>query len=178
MKKSLIILASLGLGLAATLPALDMNSALDSASKAASNPKGALQGAGNAATDKAMAELTKKLKNVQNEYGPIVFVSGKADLEADKCERTLKAMDGIIKQYPGFKVQVEGYTDNKGKAAANLSLSQKRAEAVVAWLSSHLHTPSDRMAAKGFGDASPIASNKTAAGRAKNRRVDFSVTRL
>ena len=95
-----------------------------------------------------------------------------------KCNNTLKAIDGIIKQYPGFKVQIEGHTDNKGKAAANLKLSQSRAEAVVSWLTSNLQTPADRMVAKGFGDTVAIADNKTEAGRVKNRRVDFSVTKM
>jgi outer membrane protein OmpA-like peptidoglycan-associated protein len=160
--------------MAAPAFSFDLNGAMDSASKAAKDPSSAAASVGGAAMD----ALTKKLKNVQNEKGPIVFVSGKADVDAAKCEKTLKAIDGIIKQYPGFKVQVEGHTDNKGKAAANLALSQKRAEAVVAWLTSHLQTPKERMTAKGFGDTQPIADNKSAAGRAKNRRVDFSVTKI
>lgn len=158
--------------------AYDWEKAVDQAGKASENPGGTLEQAGNAVGDKAMAELTKKLKNVQNQKGPIVFKTGKADLDVKKCERTLKAIDGIIKQYPGFKVQIEGHTDNQGKAQANLELSQKRAEAVVTWLREHLQTPAERMTPKGFGDAKPIATNKTPAGRARNRRVDFSVTRL
>jgi outer membrane protein OmpA-like peptidoglycan-associated protein len=154
--------------------AFDLGGAIDGASKAVKDPDSAVKALG----DKAGEELTKKLKSVQNEKGPIVFKTGKADLDAAKCERTLKSIDGIIKQYPGFKVQIEGHTDNKGNAAANLTLSQKRAEAVVSWLISHLQTPADRMSAKGFGDSKPIADNKTEAGRAKNRRVDFSVTKL
>jgi outer membrane protein OmpA-like peptidoglycan-associated protein len=122
--------------------------------------------------------LTAKLKAVQNEKGPIVFKLGKAELDAAKCEQTLKSIDGLIKNAPGFKVQIEGHTDNKGKAASNLKLSQARAEAVRQWLIDHLQTPADRMSAKGFGDTAPIASNKTEAGRAKNRRVDFSVSKL
>ena len=163
--------------LASSVLALDLGGAIDSAAKAAKDPNAALKEAGDSATDQALASLTKKLKSVQNEYGPIVFVSGKADLDAKKCERTLKSIDATIRQYPGFKVQIEGHTDNKGKAASNLALSQKRAEAVVAWLVANLQTPADRMTAKGFGDTQAIASNKTAAGRAKNRRVDFSVTK-
>src|SRR5687767_11022045 len=89
-----------------------------------------LGGLGDAAGKMAMDKLTKELKASQNKYGPIVFVTGKADLNAKKCERTLKAIDGIIKKYPGFKVQIEGHTDNKGKKESNLELSQKRAEAV------------------------------------------------
>ena len=175
MRHSLLAAALL---LAAPAFSFDLNSAVDSASKAVKDPNAAANSAANAVGDKAMEELTKKLKSVQNDKGPIVFKNGKADVDASKCEKTLKAIDGIIKQYPGFKVQVEGYTDNKGKAASNLKLSADRAKAVVSWLTGHLQTPADRMVSKGFGDASPIADNKTEAGRAKNRRVDFSVTKM
>lgn len=160
--------------LAAGLPALDMGGMLEKATKAAENP-GSLA---DAAKDKAGEELLKKLKKVQNEKGPIAFKTGSADLDSKKCLNTLKAIDGIIKKYPGFKVQIEGHTDNKGSADANKALSQKRAEAVVAWLTANLQTPADRMEAKGYGPDKPIADNKTEKGRGKNRRVDFSISKL
>ncbi len=115
---------------------------------------------------------------MQNEKGPIVITSGKATLEADKCLNTLKAIDGIVKQYTMFKVTVQGHTDNKGPAAVNKKLSQDRAQAVIDWLKANLQTPTERMQAKGFGPEKPIADNKTEKGRAKNRRVDFSVSKL
>jgi len=160
---------------AAPLAAYDLGGVMDKAAAAAKDPNKAAQSAGNAAADSAAATLTKKLKSVQNEKGPIVFVKGKADLDAKKCERTLKSIDGLIKNAPGFKVTIEGHTDNTGKADANLKLSQARAEAVVKWLTEHLQTPADRMEAKGYGDSKPIADNKTEKGRAKNRRVEIEV---
>jgi outer membrane protein OmpA-like peptidoglycan-associated protein len=179
MKKHLsLALLLAAAGIAGKASAFDLGNAVDKAAAAAKDPKAAAQSAGNAAGDAAAASLTKKLKAVQNEKGPIVFVKGKADLDAKKCERTLKSIDGLIKNAPGFKVTIEGHTDNTGKAEANLKLSQARAEAVVKWLTEHLQTPADRMVAKGFGDTQPIADNKTAKGRAKNRRVDFSVSKL
>ena len=128
-----------------------------------------------AATDVAMNQLTKKLKNVQNEKGPIVFKTGSADVDASKCEKTLKAIHEIVMDYSAFRVQIEGHTDNVGKPASNLTLSQKRAESVMNYLVMNYKTPADRLSAKGFGDTKPIADNKTDAGKAKNRRVDFSV---
>ncbi len=172
MKK--IILTTLVLGLSAQLTAIDLGGVINAADKISKDPKAAGQMAG----DQAGAQLTAKLKSVQNEKGPIVFKKGKADVDASKCERTLKSIDGIIKQFPGFKVEIQGHTDNKGKAAANLALSQKRAEAVRQWLIDHLQTPADAMSAKGYGDTAPIASNKAEAGRSKNRRVDFAVTKI
>ena len=55
-----------------------------------------------------------------------------------------------MKEQPSLRIGVYGHTDNKGKAKTNLALSQKRAEAVVAWLKGHLQTPADRMEAKGY----------------------------
>lgn len=119
--------------------------------------------------------LTKKLKNVQNEKGPIVFKTGSAVIDVAKCKKTLDTIVSILNNYPGLKVQVEGHTDNVGNPKANLSLSQKRAEAVVDWLVKQGKVPSERLTAKGFGDTKPIADNKTAEGRNKNRRVDFTI---
>lgn len=129
-------------------------------------------------SDVGMKELSRKLKNVQNEKGPIVFVTGKADLDASKCENTLKTTADIIKAFPGFLVQIEGHTDSVGGAKANMTLSQKRAEAVMAYLVSKYKIDGKRLKAKGFGSTVPIASNKNKEGQAINRRVDFSVFKM
>ena len=68
------------------------------------------------------------------------------------------------------KVEIRGYTDSVGKAAYNLKLSERRAIAVKDYLVAH-GIPADLLGAEGFGEANPIASNDTAAGRAENRRV-------
>jgi outer membrane protein OmpA-like peptidoglycan-associated protein len=67
--------------------------------------------------------------------------------------------------------EIEGHTDSIGKASYNQRLSQRRAEAVINYLAEHNSIDRDRMIARGFGMSQPIASNDTAAGRAKNRRV-------
>lgn len=125
-----------------------------------------------------MKTMNASLRAVQNEKGPIVFLTGKADLDVAKCKKTLDTLATIVKKYPRFRVQVEGYTDNVGKKESNIKLSQKRAEAVVAWLVKEGKCEEKQLAAKGFGDANPIADNKTEEGRAKNRRVDFQVSKL
>jgi OmpA-OmpF porin, OOP family len=125
-----------------------------------------------------MKTMNASLRSVQNEYGPIVFVTGKATLDVEKCRKTLDTIASIVKKYPRFLVQVEGYTDNVGNKKSNLTLSQKRAEAVVAWLIKTGGVEKKQLKAKGFGDANPIADNKTEEGRAKNRRVDFQVSKL
>ena len=67
---------------------------------------------------------------------------------------------------------MEGHTDNQGSAAANQALSEKRAQAVVAWLTAH-GIPATRLSAKGFGQTKPLIDNGTEDGRAKNRRVEL-----
>ena len=72
------------------------------------------------------------------------------------------------------RVRVEGHTDNVGSAAYNKALSERRAEAVVKWLSDH-GVDKGRLSAKGIGKDQPIAPNTTDAGRALNRRVEFHI---
>ncbi len=73
---------------------------------------------------------------------------------------------------PEVRIEVAGYTDNTGSMAINMSLSQARAAAVRAYLASRGVRP-DRMVARGFGPANPVAPNATPQGRAQNRRVEL-----
>jgi len=125
----------------------------------------------------ALAAVTKKLKKVQNEKGPIKFKTGKSEVDP-ACDRTMTAIAAIMADYPGFHVQVDGHTDNIGNPDANRKLSQDRAEAVVKYLVAKNGVDGKRLSAKGFGDTKPIADNKTKKGQARNRRVDFTVTQM
>jgi OOP family OmpA-OmpF porin len=78
-----------------------------------------------------------------------------------------------LKQYPDLVIEVRGYTDNRGSAAYNLKLSQRRAEAVMHYLQSHGLT--NHMTAKGYGKEDPISDNKTQEGRLANRRVTLHI---
>lgn len=75
-----------------------------------------------------------------------------------------------LKDHPGLKVEIQGYTDGIGSVRYNLGLSQRRADAVRRYLIGQGVDP-DQLTARGYGKADPVASNATAAGRAKNRRV-------
>ena len=75
---------------------------------------------------------------------------------------------------PSFKLLIEGHTDNAGKAATNFKLSQSRADAVKKYFVDN-GVDAARVTAKGYGPSKPIADNKTAAGKAKNRRVEFTI---
>jgi len=85
---------------------------------------------------------------------------------------TLNMIVQIMKDNPEIKFDVEGYTDNSGNPAHNLSLSDARANAVRAQLIS-MGVSASRLTAKGYGETKPIADNNTPDGRANNRRVEF-----
>jgi OmpA-OmpF porin, OOP family len=87
----------------------------------------------------------------------------------------LEEVDRVLTEHPEIaKVRVEGHTDSKGSPAHNTELSDRRAKAVRKWLIAKGIAP-DRLEAKGYGPARPVASNATAAGRAANRRVEFRI---
>jgi outer membrane protein OmpA-like peptidoglycan-associated protein len=78
----------------------------------------------------------------------------------------------VLKRYPGLKVEIAGHTDNVGADAHNMSLSERRAKAVMDYFVGH-GVAADRLSAKGYGESQPIADNGKATGRAQNRRVEL-----
>jgi outer membrane protein len=89
-------------------------------------------------------------------------------------------LDGVvanIRKCNCGKVAIRGYTDSVGKPAYNQKLSERRANSVKDYLVAH-GTAADMLTAEGFGEENPVASNKTAAGRAENRRVTVQFTEL
>ena len=101
------------------------------------------------------------------------FASGQATL-TDAAARSVRAVGAYVQATPGARVRVEGHTDSQGAADANLKLSQRRADAVRDALAA-AGVPRGSVQAAGRGAASPIAENTTAAGRARNRRVDIII---
>jgi outer membrane protein OmpA-like peptidoglycan-associated protein len=80
-----------------------------------------------------------------------------------------------LKEYPSLRLSIAGHTDNLGKPEKNQTLSQARAEAVRDYLVQK-GIDAARIDATGFGDTQPVKDNKTAAGRAANRRIEFKVS--
>lgn len=103
------------------------------------------------------------------EFDRITFQTDAATLRPQSREQ-LSNIAAILKAYPPVRLKIGGYTDNSGDAAANLRLSQARAETVMTELA-NMGVARSRLEAEGFGDQHPIADNATAEGRAKNRRV-------
>lgn len=99
----------------------------------------------------------------------VEFASGKSTL-APKYNDHMKEVAAFLTKYSEVNVQIEGYTDNTGSEKKNIALSQARANAVMNALVKQ-GVAKNRLTAKGFGPADPIADNTTAEGRQANRRV-------
>lgn len=106
--------------------------------------------------------------------GEVLFVSGKADLLPQAQAKLSEVANALTQQSPDSTIVVEGHTDAQGKEAFNLDLSTRRAQAVRDYLAAHGVAP-DRIRAEGLGFSRPIGNNKTAEGRANNRRVEIVV---
>lgn len=105
----------------------------------------------------------------------VLFTTGSATLlpvSGDELDR----LASLLLEAPDYQVVINGHTDDVGDEADNLALSEQRAEAVKAYLIQQGVT-TDRIATQGFGEARPVASNDTEAGRAKNRRTTFKLSK-
>ena len=102
------------------------------------------------------------------------FAFDKSDLQP-LAKANLDKLAEVLINNPDTNINIYGYTDSKGTDEYNLSLSDRRAASVKAYLVSK-GIASSRMNTMGMGEASPIASNDTEAGRAQNRRVEFAIT--
>jgi outer membrane protein OmpA-like peptidoglycan-associated protein len=103
----------------------------------------------------------------------VLFETNEANLKPGAF-RNLNTLVAFLKENPKRDVLVEGHTDSRGSEAHNLELSQRRAEAVRSYLLDSGVSP-ERIIARGYGEAYPIAPNETAAGRQQNRRVEIVV---
>ena len=105
---------------------------------------------------------------------PVFFATNK-DVILKESFPVLESVADALKGATQIKkVRIEGHTDNRGKVAHNIELSDRRAKSVQKWLVEH-GIDATRLTAEGYGPNQPIADNKTADGRAKNRRVDFII---
>lgn len=102
----------------------------------------------------------------------VTFAVNSTELTPESDQVLMYAVE-TLKRHPAFVIEVDGHTDSTGSDKLNLALSQRRAEAVMAYLQSHGVT--NTLTAKGFGKARPIEDNKTAEGRLANRRVTLRI---
>jgi len=117
-------------------------------------------------------ELSNEEASVLGKYAKTIkFNTGKFSFKQG-ISNTLDKIAQVMNKHKEINFEIDGYTDSSGNKAKNLKLSQDRAQAVVDYLASH-GIDRSRLIAKGFGIEKPIATNKTAAGRAENRRVEI-----
>ncbi len=117
----------------------------------------------------------EKKQKVEMAAKNIYFASGSSVL-LKKSYQSLDEVAALLKEEPNatLALDIEGHTDNVGKAPSNLKLSQTRANAVATYLKKK-GIDASRLTATGYGQTQPVADNKTAAGKAKNRRVELKL---
>ncbi len=103
----------------------------------------------------------------------IFFDVNKFELK-NESQVELDKLVQLLNENPSLKIEISGHTDNVGRPADNLLLSNNRAKAVVSYLVSK-NIAAQRLTAKGFGETKPVADNKTEEGRAMNRRTEMRV---
>jgi chemotaxis protein MotB len=134
---------------------------------------------GEVAADQAQIQQLQGLVRVTLANG-ILFPEGGWELDA-KGKATIAKLAPVLKTLTGQTIQVKGYTDNvpigpelRQRFPSNVELSKARAQSVADALAAG-GVPASMITVMGFGDADPVASNDTAQGRAKNRRVVMDV---
>lgn len=134
-------------------------------------------------TTPTLVPKTKPQPQTQNEdevlqeaYNNLQFATGSAVIKEESYE-ALNKLAQLLKAKPNYLVSIEGHTDNVGSSAVNLTLSKQRAQAVRKYLVEK-GIDAKRIFTEGYGDSKPIATNTTAEGRKKNRRVEFLIIRV
>lgn len=117
--------------------------------------------------------LIKLMKQVITLEG-VLFDFDKATLRTESYPILDRAAE-ILKTYPDIIVEIQGHTCSMGSDEYNQRLSNARANSVVNYLTTHHMIESSRLIPRGYGEMSPIATNDTPEGRAKNRRMDFVI---
>lgn len=130
----------------------------------------------------ANADLARIAAIKQEERGTVITLSGAVLFASNKYEllpaaqaKLNQVAEALLVNDPESTFVVEGHTDSQGKADFNQKLSENRANAVRDYLVSH-GVAADRITAKGHGSTRPIADNKSAEGRADNRRVEIIIS--
>src|SRR5690606_18843627 len=121
-------------------------------------------------------ELSEEHEAKLNQYAKtILFNSGKSTFQKQTYP-VLQAITSILKEYPDSKFSIEGHTDSDGSDALNQKLSEDRAGAVKNYLIEN-GIDASRLSSSGYGESRPIDTNKTAAGKANNRRVEVKLVK-
>jgi OOP family OmpA-OmpF porin len=118
-------------------------------------------------------ELPEAVRKYTGAIPGISFDANKATIKATSFA-TLDEAAKVLVEYPSLRVEISGHTDTSGKAERNVQLSGERAEAVKTYLVGK-GVAAERIQTRGAGPNEPVGDNKTAAGRAANRRIEFKL---
>ncbi len=128
--------------------------------------------------ERNVTTLGNKVENLdsykQASSETVLFDLGQAVLK-DEAKQTLDAVASKVASMKHYTIEVQGYTDTTGAPELNIRLSQRRAEAVVRYLTLQGKVPLYRIQTVGYGEENPAADNKTRDGRKDNRRVEIKV---
>ena len=170
---------------AAEQAARDKAAAVDQQRAAEAEAEKARQAAAKAEAEKAdlRAQLLNQLNSILQtrdsarglivNMSDVLFDTGSYTLKPGAREKLAK-ISGIVLAHPGLNLQIEGHTDSVGTDEFNQQLSERRADSVRDFLAEQ-GVPASSITAKGFGKTQPVASNDTAEGRQRNRRVELVV---
>jgi OmpA-OmpF porin, OOP family len=125
--------------------------------------------------NKGCPEISKEDAKKITQIASKIFMKTNSDKLVPASLAQLDELANILKRYEQANLLIEGHTDSQGDDASNMALSQKRTEAVKTYLMGRGIMES-RLTAIGYGETKPVADNKTAAGRAKNRRVELKTS--
>jgi outer membrane protein OmpA-like peptidoglycan-associated protein len=163
----------------------DQQAALEQKKAAEADAERARQAAAKAEAEKAdlRAQLLNQLNSILQtqdsarglivQMSDVLFATGSATLKPGAREKLAK-ISGVLLAHPGLMLQIEGHTDSVGGDEFNQQLSERRADSVRDFLAEQ-GVPASSITAKGFGKTQPVASNDTAEGRQRNRRVELVV---
>lgn len=130
----------------------------------------------NAELEQQLAELkaSKTDRGMLVTLGDVLFEFGRADIKPSARDAMAK-LAAYLQQHPERRILIEGFTDSVGSESANLTLSQRRADAVAAALVALGISPT-RIGTRGYGEDYPVAENTTDTNRALNRRVEVYIS--
>ena len=120
------------------------------------------------------AQVFQDGENLLIRLNGLSFLTGKGSLPAESSA-LLKKLGTVVADFGPSRVRIEGHTDSRGSLATNARLSSQRALIVRDYLVSKQIISQDEIVTQGLGEVGPLATNKTALGRAQNRRVDVIV---
>ena len=120
------------------------------------------------------ARVFRQGNNVILRLVGLTFDSGASQIRPDSFDLLAK-VEKAIDVFPRSELIIEGHTDSHGGDELNQKLSQERAESVQQYMINAMRIPTYRLIATGYGETRPVASNETAAGRERNRRIDIVI---